>query len=550
MPRPALASREGYDAVVVGGALAGAAAALLLARKRPSARILVVEPQTAFPRKVGEATVETSAYFLRSVLGLGGHLDLEQLPKHGLRYWFSDDGKSDGGERRRFAELSEVAPRALADVPTFQLDRSRLDEAVLAAAAAAGCEVLRGSRVAAWEEGWPRCTVTIEAASDTGGEAGGEAGGVTASGAGAGAGGAARTVTTRWLIDGSGRHAFVARRKRLLERTEEHPVAALWGRWNGVADLDDPAFLAAHGLPASGEVRRRLATNHFCGYGWWCWVIPLADGATSVGLVHHRELFAPAGETAEQRYRRFVSSRPGLAELVAGAELADFHAYRHLPYASGRYAGRGWALVGDAASFLDPYYSPGLDHLAMSVFASVELVADDLEARDDGRLDAALDMHNEHFRRSYPRWLDALYLGKYELLGDAELTACAYMVDTAFYYMGIVTPLYRHPQSLANPAFGLASPQSEYAWRTMRTFNRRMNRIARFRRATGVYGRRNLGWRRLGPAPGLGRKILPMLASGLWLWLRLEAGMLLGRLRHGRRDLSRPVPAFDVAGRV
>lgn len=515
-----------YDAVVVGGALAGASAALLLARKRPDARILVVEPQQAFPRKVGEATVEASAYFLESVLHLEEHLETEQLPKHGLRYWFAD------GQPRRFAEMSEVAPRALADVPTFQLDRSRLDEAVLTAAAEAGCEVARGAKVTGWEEGWPESRVTIAQVNQDGED------------------GCERTVTTRWLVDGSGRHAFVARRKRLLKRTEEHPVAAMWGRWNGAADLDDADFVAATGLPPIGDgVRRRLATNHFCGYGWWAWVIPLSDGATSVGLVHHRDLYTPPGDgTPEERFRAFVAAQPGLSEILDGAELADFNAYRHLPYVAGRYAGRGWALTGDAASFLDPYYSPGLDHLAMSVFASVELIGHDLAAAADGggdeaRLDERLETHNDHFLRSYPRWLSGLYLGKYELMGDAELTACSYAIDTALYYFGIVTSVYRYPESLANPTFGLSNPQSEWAWRTMRFFNRRLNRIARFRRATGSYGRKNLGWRRFGPAPGLGMKSLPMLVSGIALWLRLEAGVLVRRLRHGRPDLSRPVPA-------
>jgi hypothetical protein len=37
--------------------------------------------------------------------------------------------------------------------------------------------------------------------------------------------------------------------------------------------------------------------------------------------------------------------------------------------------GDGWALVGDAAAFLDPYYSPGLDHCAFSSAATAEIVA-------------------------------------------------------------------------------------------------------------------------------------------------------------------------------
>ncbi|MGZ4964151.1 MAG: tryptophan 7-halogenase, partial [Limisphaerales bacterium] len=58
---------------VIGGALAGASAALLLLREKPNLRILVMEKSEAFGRRVGEATVEVSGYFLTKVLGLTQH---------------------------------------------------------------------------------------------------------------------------------------------------------------------------------------------------------------------------------------------------------------------------------------------------------------------------------------------------------------------------------------------------------------------------------------------------------------------------------------------
>jgi len=517
-PAAAPIAEDHYDAVVIGGAVAGAGTAMLLRRFHPRARVLVVEPQERFPRKVGEATVEVSGYYLEQVLEQQANLAAAHLPKHGLRFWFGD------GEAVGLDEMTEVGARDQAGVPSFQLDRARLDEGVLASAVAAGCELARPARVTAWEEGWPQSRLTLETA-------GGE-----------------RRVSCRWLIDASGRQAFIARRKRLLDRVEEHPTAAAWSRWEGVVDLDDPDFLAAgdrQRLPQAGNARRRLATNHFCGYGWWCWMIPLADGATSVGLVYNKELFEPPGDGGlEQRYREMVTSRPGLAELMAGASAVegDFHAYRHLPYVSRRYMDRGWALVGDAAAFLDPFYSPGLDHVAMSAYATARLVAADLAgALDAAELERRIGVHNARFARSYRRWLRALYDGKYELFGDAELTGCAYMVDTALYYLGIVGPIYGDREALANPTFGLENRSARWSYRLMRLFNRRLLRIARLRRATGGYGRRNTRWRYLGPPPDLGARVVPILAGGLRLWLRLEAGHLLRRLRHPRVDLTRPV---------
>ncbi|MGI9451919.1 MAG: tryptophan 7-halogenase, partial [Geminicoccaceae bacterium] len=79
-----------YDVVVIGGGFTGSASAMLLKRFAPDARILIVERRTAFDLKVGEATVEVSSYFLHHVLGLYDHLSCDHLPKHGLRYWFTD----------------------------------------------------------------------------------------------------------------------------------------------------------------------------------------------------------------------------------------------------------------------------------------------------------------------------------------------------------------------------------------------------------------------------------------------------------------------------
>ncbi len=521
---------ERYDVVVIGGGFAGGGFATLLRRLRPGTRVLVVESGERHGRKVGEATVEVSAFFLHRVLGLYDLLSREHLPKHGLRYWFYD--RPD----RRLDEMSEVGTDRLPGLPTFQLDRSLIDEQLLGLAGAGGAEVLRPAKVVAADLGWPESRLRIALGGDQDGGDGGE--------------GAEREVVARWVVDASGRHAFLARRLRLRKRVEEHPTAAVWARWDGVADLDGAGVLGADPRdPRMPHLRaaRRLATNHFCGYGWWCWAIPLSGGQTSIGVVYNKELFElPAGDDLRERYLRFVTTQPGLAEILAGARMdeEDFLSYSHLPYTTSRYADLGWALIGDAASFLDPYYSPGLDHASISAYATARMIEDDLAGRlaAPAALEARLERHNDRFLRSYPRWLHALYVGKYEIMGDAELTGAAFMVDTALYYMGVVTPIYQKVDNLQDPVFGGADARTRWIWRATRGFNRRLVRLARFRRVAGVYGRRNSGWRGLSDPPGLRLGGLPMLFRGLAIWLRAEAGYLRHRLRHGRLDLSHPVP--------
>src|SRR5436190_20834549 len=77
-----------FDVAIIGGALAGASTALLLLRQDPKLKILIIEKSAAFGRRVGEATVEVSGYFLGRQLGLTQHLNESHLVKQGMRFWF------------------------------------------------------------------------------------------------------------------------------------------------------------------------------------------------------------------------------------------------------------------------------------------------------------------------------------------------------------------------------------------------------------------------------------------------------------------------------
>lgn len=521
---------DAYDIVAIGGAFAGAAFTTLIRRWVPEARVLVVERNAFFHRKVGEATVEISGCFLHRVLGLFDHLSREQLPKHGLRYWFTDNCE------RTLYEMSEVGPKEMPRLASFQLDRAKLDQHILDTARAEGAEVMRPARVVDVELGWPESKVVIESEN-----------------------GDRRTVRARWVLDASGRQTFVSRKLKLHSKVEEHPTAAIWARWDGVKDMDGSQILGCDPrmtkLPRIGAARR-LATNHFCDYGWWCWVIPLSNGQTSIGLVYNKELFDPPGDgkkaegTLRDKYLRFLASRPGLRELTENAKIVsedwgeDFMALSHLPYRTRQYMDKGWALVADAASFLDPYYSPGLDHASMSIYATARMIEKDLKGTvDEAMLAEKIAQHNANFTRSYERWLDALYIGKYELMGDADLLGAAFLIDTALYYMGVVTPVQKDLEAIANPAFGVALPQAAWAYRLMKVINRRLLKLARLRRAGGTYGRNNIGLHRYSRAFGLGVKgNLPGLLKGIRIWMTVELECLGHRLRNGRVDVSGPVP--------
>ena len=480
-----------YDVVILGGAFSGASAAILLRRELPQLRVLIVEKAVAFDEKVGEATTEMSAMFLTRRLAMWQHLEHEQLPKEGLRYWFSNDRVTG------HANASETGGFIRSTVPSFQLRRDALDEHLLATAVGEGAELWRPARVRDVAIGDFDHRITVEIGEEI------------------------RELQCRWVLDATGRVNLIGRKLGLIERNEEHPTAAIWCRWKNVRHIDDLAVRL--GISGGNVSSRRLGTNHYTGYGYWIWVIPLGNGETSIGVVFDKRLIdLHQSKNRAADFIAFLKAIPALHELIETAEprLDDLRFYSHLAYATKQYMGRGWALLGDAAVFLDPYYSPGLDHAAFSVEATVEMLKKDVMGADLAPLIAE---HNETFVRSYWRFFRAVYKDKYYYMGEGDLLSAAMLIDTAQYYIFVIIPAYRLLKKFHwMPVLG---PKPAFiSYQMMLAYNRRFKAIAEGRRSAGVGGLMNDG-RRIKAYFNLGLAPMHMAARGVKLWLKAEAGL-------------------------
>lgn len=482
-----------YDVAVVGGAIAGASAAFLLKHQHPELRVLIIEKSTEFDRKVGESTSEVSASFLSRVLNLAQHLGHEQLTKSGLRFWFYRQ-PADGFDR-----CAELGPLYQTRLPTFQLDRSKLDQVILDRAAAAGCELWRPAKIKDLSlEGEGRNQITVRVGEEM------------------------RTVTTRWVIDGTGRAAVIARKLKLFRPLEELPTNAVWARFKGVTDMDGlQLWDESPDFARPCRVMRQWATNHLMGYGWWCWIIPLRGGDFSVGIVYDRRIYElPPGPTLADRLKAHLLTHPLGRKLFANAQHIenDVRAYSQLPFYSEQTMGDGWILVGDAAGFLDPLYSPGLDMVAFTVSAAVDLVADALSGRD---ISARRDAYNRSYREQYRTWFEGVYKDKYYYMGDAELMTIAFLLDVGCYFIGPVRQVYgRCPKRYT--IFPYTGPIGSSVGRFMRFYNRRLTAIAKRRYAAGIYGSANLDHRLLLPGFSPDRTSFKFIRLGLCKWLRAE----------------------------
>ncbi len=501
-----------YDVIVIGGAFAGASTALMLKRQRPQTRILIIERATVFDRKVGESTSEVGACFMTRFLRITHHLDRYHLPKQGLRMWFNDD------QNECPTMCSEVGSYYQSRLPTYQLDRAVLDAHLLDLAVKAGCELRRPAKVTEWVQETPQKNVlTYEHESVT------------------------HTATSRWIVDASGKVAMIARKLGHWRRLESHPTNAVWARFEGVADLD--SYQLAEKYPAWANATRcgrNPATNHLTGRGWWCWIIPLKDGAVSLGLTYDRRLFSlPEGADLGARLKAHVMQHP-IGKLMfehATPIAGDTRAYGHLPYYSEKIADDGWSCVGDAAGFMDPLYSQGLDYAGHTVCASLRLITKALDGMDVTGDAAKL---SADFNESYMRWQESLYLNKYHYLGDAELMRVAFLLDLGFYFVGPV----RLVHDFLDEEMSLlpyAGKVGGVVAKIMSLYNRRLSHIAERRWAAGQYGRKNTGMRWLlkrGFAPDA--TIRRTIYDGLKAWLMVELHALtLPRLTE---PVAKPAP--------
>ena len=112
------------------------------------------------------------------------------------------------------------------------------------------------------------------------------------------------------------------------------------------------------------------------------------------------------------------------------------HWRKNLAYYSTTFAGDGFVLVGDAAAFMDPFYSPGMDWISFTATSAAELIT--AQRRGEPMRDR-IERHNRDFAQSHRCWFEAVYQDKYEYMGEFDLMSLAFALDLGFYYLGIAS---------------------------------------------------------------------------------------------------------------
>ncbi len=323
-----MTASERRQVVVIGAGPAGSIASALLCRR--SRDVLVLERQR-FPRfSIGESLLVHCLDFVAEA-GM-----LEAVDAAGFQY--KNGAAFAWGERYGDFDFSEGFTPGRAS--TYEVQRAAFDKLLADEAERQGAEIRYETEIVAVDCGAAGSRVTARSAD-----------------------GSTRTILADFVLDASGFGRTLPRFLG-LERRSEFPVRC--SIFTHVADrISSDAF----------DRNKILITVHPEHCDVWYWLIPFSGGRASLGVVARQEFLQRYPGTADERLRRIVSEAPGLARLLSNAEW-DTPSREIGGYAAGVSAmhGPGFALLGNAAEFLDPVFSSGVTIAMRSSSMAVQVL--------------------------------------------------------------------------------------------------------------------------------------------------------------------------------
>lgn len=351
------------DVAIIGAGPAGSTAATFLARD--GFNVFVFEKER-FPRfHIGESLLPYNRPLFKELGVLDQIESAGFMVKHGAQFHIGDGSRS---TKFRFREGS------FTDHPTaYQVERSQFDKILLDHAEKSGAIVSQETTVTQYEvDAKGGATLRVQSASDE----------------------TSKIVSARFLIDASGVTNFSGNREKLREDHPNLRKVAIYGHFEGV---NMPA-----GDEAGDIVIVRLKDA-------WCWLIPLSEAKTSVGLVFDKA--ALKGANPAELFHASVNAHVALSERMDESRvIGKLHTITDFSYTNRKLVSDRLVRIGDAAAFLDPIFSSGVYLAMIGAKAGADAVADAL--RNDAVMTDKMRRYEKRCRanmRTYREMIERFY---------------------------------------------------------------------------------------------------------------------------------------------
>lgn len=322
-----------FDVAVIGAGPAGSVASALLRKK--GYQVCVLEKQH-FPRFViGESLLPHCMEMLEEA-GFADAVRAEpgfQLKNGAAFSWGS-----------RYTEFDFTDKFSDGPGTVYQVRRAVFDKILIGEAAKQGVEVRFGHGVTAFDNNGDFARLSIE--TDTG---------------------ESYELTAKFVLDASGYGRVLP---RLLDLETPSHLPPRQAHFTHIDDnITHPKF----------DRNKILITTHPQHRDVWIWLIPFGDNRCSIGVVGTPDKLAGESETV---LKKFVYECPMLNEILDKAVWENDFPFRSIQGYSANVKslhGRHFALLGNAAEFLDPVFSSGVTIALHSAKLAADLLAKQLE---------------------------------------------------------------------------------------------------------------------------------------------------------------------------
>lgn len=361
------------DIIIIGAGPSGAVAAALL--RKNGYQVTILEKQH-FPRfSIGESLLPQCMEFLEEANMVSAIEEAGFQYKNGAAFHF--DGRNSAFDfREKFSPGWGT---------TFQVQRAHFDHLLAKEAEKQGADIRYGHEITEVDFSGERPWLKVR--TDEGQE---------------------YEARGKFVLDASG-FGRVLPRLLDLETPSEFPV-----RMSLFTHIEDNIDHPGH------DRDKILITVHPKRRDIWFWLIPFSNGRCSLGVVAKPEYIESREGEPLDILREIVAEDPNLSSLLANAKwdtpAREIRGYscnvKHL-------AGRNYALLGNAAEFLDPVFSSGVT-IAMK---SASLAADTLHRQFSGE---SVDWQEDYAKPlmvgvdTFRTYVDAWYEGTFQDVVFAE----------------------------------------------------------------------------------------------------------------------------------